>query len=58
MGDMIHRSLEDLYKSKKVKKIIEWKENPKKYLEDFSNEDINNDKLALAIKEQIEAERK
>ena len=30
----------------------------KRYLEDFSNENTNEDKLALAIKEQIEVERK
>ncbi len=44
--------------SKKVEKIIEWKENPEKYLEDFSNENNGEDRLALAIREQIEVEGK
>jgi DNA helicase II / ATP-dependent DNA helicase PcrA len=44
--------------SKKVSKIIEWKENPKKYLEDFTCENNGDDKLALAICEQIEVEKK
>ena len=43
--------------SKKVEKIIEWKENPEKYLKDFTRENNRDDRLALAICEQIGVEK-
>ncbi|MBR9701834.1 ATP-dependent helicase [Candidatus Pacearchaeota archaeon] len=43
--------------TKKVEKIIEWKEDPDKYIEEFSCENTGDDKLWLAICEQMEKEK-